>query len=87
MSRIDKPWTLPAKTLVLYLRDPGWRYAVYYERGDVMDGGLDDSSSQSLEAAQAELLRKVEELTDLKYAATWTPADNEMWTADLTRLS
>ena len=60
---------------------------MYQERGGILNGGLSDVSTESVDAAQAELLRGVEAMTDLKYSATWISDDPGWWSADIERQS
>ncbi len=80
----SKPWTAPARILILYRTESGgWRFSIYNEAG-TMDGFLDDLGDQAtLEEAQS-LLARAEESSGLKYAATWTTSNPNWWSADLT---
>ena len=79
-----KPWTAPARTLVVYRTERGWRFAIYNEAG-ILDGGLPDvPTDASPELAQADLLRKVEEESERTYVASWSSDKPDWWYADLT---
>jgi hypothetical protein len=77
-----KPWTAPAHALVLYLTENGWRYAVFGE-GGILDGRMSDIPGESVEQAQDELLRRVEELTSRRYSASWTSEKPGWWETGL----
>jgi hypothetical protein len=79
----DKPWTAPARSLVLYCPKGQWRFAIYNEAG-VVDGVLSDlSATVSPDEAQAVLLNRVQEDTGLTYLATWRQDKPDWWSADL----
>ena len=79
----DKPWTAPAKELVLYRDGERWRYAVANERG-IMDGRLSVHHETEAEA-QADLLARVEEMVGLRYSAQWRLDKPGWWSATLTQ--
>jgi len=63
----SKPWTAPARTLILYRTESGsWRFSIYNE-GGIMDGHLADlGDNATLEEAQSALLARVEESSGLR---------------------
>lgn len=78
-----KPWTAPARSLVLLRRDSRWRFAIYNEAG-IVDGALDDVPVDAApEAAQARLVDKVVELTGLKYEVQWSSGELDTWAAEV----
>jgi len=77
----DKPWTAPAKELVLYRDGDGWRFAVANESG-IMDGRLSVNHTAEVDA-QADLLARVEESTGLRYSAKWRLDKPGWWSAAL----
>ena len=78
-----KPWTAPARTLVLYRTEDRWRYAIYNEAG-ILDGYLPGlSPCVALEVAQATLLADVERHTGLDYEAKWAQDKPDWWSAEL----
>ena len=78
-----KPWAARARALVLYCPTDQWRYAIYNDEG-IIDGALLDVSPDADPAdAQATLLRKVEEITGLHYAANWKQDKPRWWSAAL----
>jgi len=81
----SKPWTAPARTLILYRTESGsWRFSIYNE-GGIMDGHLADlGDNATLEEAQSALLARVEESSGLSYSATWTTSKPDWWSANLT---
>lgn len=81
----SKPWTAPARTLILYRTESGsWRFSIYNE-GGIMDGHLAVlGDNATLEEAQSALLARVEESSGLNYAATWTTSKPDWWSANLT---
>ena len=76
------PWTAPARELVLYQDEQGWRFAVSNNVG-ILDGRLHDLSTDALDDAKAELLDLVENATGLTYRAEWRSERPGWWTADL----
>jgi hypothetical protein len=81
-----RPWSAPARSLILYCPEKVWRFAVYNEAG-IIDGRMADLPEQcSPEDAQAALVADVEDWTGLKYCVTWSSDKPGWWTADLQRL-
>jgi hypothetical protein len=79
----EKPWTAPARVLVLYSAEDEWRYAIYSDVG-VADGVLDGlRGSAAPEQAQTALLSRVVDVTGRHYSATWDEHEPHRWTADL----
>jgi hypothetical protein len=79
----EKPWTAPARVLVLYNAEDEWRYAIYSDVG-VVDGVLDGlPGSAAAEEAQTALLTRVADVTGRRYSATWDAQAPHRWTADL----
>jgi hypothetical protein len=74
-------WEAPAEKLEVYQdAETRWRFAIWYEV-DVADGRL---SASTLEEAQAELLTKVERLTNVRYSVAWTCDTAGLWSGTLT---
>lgn len=79
----DRPWTTPARRLVLHNAGGDWRYAIYSDVG-VVDGALRGlSATAAPEQAQAALLAHATDLTGHRYAATWSPRQPHGWSATL----
>jgi hypothetical protein len=79
----DRPWTAPARILVLYTAEHEWRYAIYSDAG-VADGvlaGLPRSAAP--EEAQTALLARAVDVTGRHYVAVWDAPGPHRWTADL----
>jgi hypothetical protein len=77
-----KPWTAPARSLVLYRASDRWRFAIYNMAG-IIDGALDLSPEVDPSVAQMELLSRVETDSGVAYETTWQQGQDGWWTADL----
>ncbi len=75
----------PPKRLVLHRGGGRWRYAVYGESGDVLDGALTLASDAPAAAAQAELHAKVDEIAGTHLLIGWRDVDEGSWVGDIQR--
>lgn len=77
----NRPWTAPAKELVLYRDGEGWRFSVMNALG-IMDGRLSVNHETEVDA-QAELLARVEQIAGVRFSAEWRPDKPGWWSAVL----